>query len=69
MHKRVQQALTDLFMTVADECDGGDPLRIEIQNEYNRIMKIPAVMKFYGELVDQTSTDFSHLITGIKVPR
>lgn len=55
MNKTVKHALTDLFELVADLCDGSstsNDYRTEIRKEYERLMEIPEVRKFYRELVD-----------------
>ena len=56
LHTEVQAALVELFMTVADACDGADakdPVTKSIQSTYEDIMKRRKVMDFYGELVDE----------------
>lgn len=54
--KRVEDALVDLFKTVADVCDGnvrpGRGAAI-IRAEYERIMAIEDVGDFYDDLVNE----------------
>ena len=48
----VVKELVELFKVVADECDGtGGSIR-PIRQEYERLMRIAAVLDFYGDLVD-----------------
>ena len=55
MNSQVKEALIALFKEVADACDGDESSKWAfppIKDCYERIMKIPEVLEFYGTLVD-----------------
>ena len=60
--KAVVRELVELFKAVADECDGpGGSIR-PIREEYQRLMRIPEVMDFYGKLVDERHAELEDLL-------
>lgn len=53
---KVVRELVELFKLIADICDGAadqDDLEEQIRGEYERLLAIPAIKDFYGELIDQ----------------
>lgn len=53
MNDKVQEALTNIFMAVADAYDGGDELCDDVRKAYADEFEKPEVQAFYGELIDE----------------
>mgnify|MGYP001611172230 CR=1 FL=1 len=57
MNKEVQAALQLIFEHVADAVDGNERVPSHLRNAYHQVMEEPAMLEFYGDLVDKRNQE------------